>query len=243
MSKTNKRETYRCSCIHCKKEFTIAGIYTHVLRSHEQDARFESSGNPKGYKPWNSGLTKETDARVAKFGKKLSTLLKGKKGPSPFSGRLWTEEEKLEHSRRMSLVVENNPNSYSHMRGGKRKYGEHWVDSEWEIEVIKFLIERKISFLRNCGYFNYTYKNRVRKYFPDFYLPEFDLYIEVKGYQTDKDLAKWSQFPKKLLVIKKLEINKIKQQAFRIEDYYTRLLPEETWVRPPQCLPKYGTVA
>lgn len=30
-----------------------------------------------------------------------------------------------------------------------------------------------------------TRSRRVRNYIPDFYLPDYDLYIEVKGYWTD----------------------------------------------------------
>jgi hypothetical protein len=30
--------------------------------------------------------------------------------------------------------------------------------------------------------------------------------VEVKGYETEKDRAKWKQFPFKLLVVKKQEI-------------------------------------
>ena len=32
-------------------------------------------------------------------------------------------------------------------------------------------------------------------YFPDFYLKEFDLYIEIKAFSKEKDKLKWEQFP------------------------------------------------
>ena len=31
----------------------------------------------------------------------------------------------------------------------------------------------------------FTKRKRKRKYVPDFYLPDYDLYIEIKGYWTD----------------------------------------------------------
>lgn len=42
-----------------------------------------------------------------------------------------------------------------------------------------------------------------------FYLINEDLYIEIKGYETSKDEAKWSQFSKKLKIIfgKELKYN------------------------------------
>lgn len=56
--------------------------------------------------------------------------------------------------------------------------------------------------------FGYEFENKKRKYTPDFYLPESNEYVEVKGYKTEKDLAKWSQFPpnKKLKVLMKEEL-------------------------------------
>jgi hypothetical protein len=56
--------------------------------------------------------------------------------------------------------------------------------------------------------------NGTRRYFPDFYIESIDLYIEVKGYETDRDRAKWLQFPEKLCIIKAAEIKKIKQGCF-----------------------------
>ena len=61
--------------------------------------------------------------------------------------------------------------------------------------------------------FNYTW-NGNRTYFPDFYLPSLNLYVEVKGYETERDTAKWSQFPKKLFVIKAKEIKEIRKGIF-----------------------------
>jgi hypothetical protein len=40
------------------------------------------------------------------------------------------------------------------------------------------------------------------------------MYIEVKGYETDRDRAKWLQFPKNLRIIKETEIKQIRQGCF-----------------------------
>lgn len=52
----------------------------------------------------------------------------------------------------------------------------------------------------------YEFNNNTSYYTPDFYLIDIDLYIEIKGYETDKDRAKWSCFPLKLRVIKGAEL-------------------------------------
>jgi hypothetical protein len=41
-----------------------------------------------------------------------------------------------------------------------------------------------------------------------------NLYVEVKGYETDRDRAKWRDFPKKLCIIKEAEIKQIRQGSF-----------------------------
>ena len=56
----------------------------------------------------------------------------------------------------------------------------------------------------------------IHLYFPDFYLPKYKLYIEVKGYETKRDRAKWKNFPKKLLILKNNEIKLIKQNKFNL---------------------------
>jgi predicted nuclease of restriction endonuclease-like RecB superfamily len=53
-----------------------------------------------------------------------------------------------------------------------------------------------------------------RTYFPDFYIESLDLYVEIKGYETERDRAKWFQFPHKLVVLKLDEINQIKNGTF-----------------------------
>lgn len=64
----------------------------------------------------------------------------------------------------------------------------------------------------NCrcsNYFEYNWNEAVHKYFPDFYLIDSNTYIEVKGYKTERDEAKWKNFPEKLIILQENEINEI----------------------------------
>ena len=54
--------------------------------------------------------------------------------------------------------------------------------------------------------FQYEYEGKTRNYYPDFYLVEDDKYVEIKGYETEKDRAKWTQFKKSLLILKRKEL-------------------------------------
>ena len=42
------------------------------------------------------------------------------------------------------------------------------------------------------------------------------MYVEVKGYQRDRDLEKWKTISNRLIIIKKYEINKIKKNIFNL---------------------------
>ena len=54
--------------------------------------------------------------------------------------------------------------------------------------------------MRNKKTFSYEY-DKIRQYTPDFYLPNIDCYVEVKGWKREKDEAKWKSFPEKLLIL------------------------------------------
>jgi len=78
----------------------------------------------------------------------------------------------------------------------------------WELKYAEYLDRNNIKWIRNKDLFAYEFEGKKRRYTPDFYLPDTDEYIEIKGYKTDKDTAKWEQFPKhrKLVVLMKKEL-------------------------------------
>lgn len=61
------------------------------------------------------------------------------------------------------------------------------MDSTWEVAMAERLDHLKISWERREDMkLPYLSKSgRKRNYIPDFYLPEYNTYIEVKGYWTD----------------------------------------------------------
>lgn len=128
------------------------------------------------------------------------------------TGVKWTEERRVNHSSIMKEVVKNNPSSYSSSNRGRTKKIEKYglvFQGTWELEYYEWCLENNINIVRCTEWFPYQW-NGERKYNPDFYLPDKDLYIEIKGYETDRDRAKWRDFPKNLRVIKKKEIEEIK---------------------------------
>jgi hypothetical protein len=89
------------------------------------------------------------------------------------------------------------------------------MDSTWEVAMAKRLDHLKIAWDRreDMKLVYHSKTGRKRNYIPDFYLPEYDIYIEVKGYWTDaakyKMKAVQENNPVKILILESLEeVNK-----------------------------------
>ena len=79
----------------------------------------------------------------------------------------------------------------------------------WELKYAMWLDRQSINWIRCKESFKYEFLNKIRLYTPDFYLIESNTYIEIKGFKTEKDNAKWKQFPKKLIVLTKKELKEM----------------------------------
>lgn len=97
--------------------------------------------------------------------------------------------------------------SFSHSR--IYKYNGINLHGKWELEYAKYLDESNIKWRRPTEKFEYYFENKKRYYTPDFYLINENIYIEIKGYETDKDRAKWKSFPLNLKIIKGKDLYKI----------------------------------
>jgi hypothetical protein len=179
---------------------------------------------------------KNSECRVKKpsmgmFGKKGSNqFIKGTAKPMSEEGREiirelnrnrpWTIETRAKHSASMKKAVENNPEAYSSSNRGRVKQIEYngiKFQGNWELDFYKWCVSNNIPCERNTKGFKYEW-NGTRTYFPDFYLPEKDEYVEVKGYQTDRDNAKWNSFPNNLRLILKKDIINIRKNNFVYDD-------------------------
>jgi hypothetical protein len=83
-----------------------------------------------------------------------------------------------------SVNSTNNPNCGGETNYKKFIYKNVWMDSSWELEIAKYMDERSVSWERNKKkhMFWWTDLNKkVRRYYPDFYLPKYNLYIDTKN--------------------------------------------------------------
>lgn len=125
--------------------------------------------------------------------------------------------ERKRHSEIMKNVVLNNPESYSSKNVCGRvkniEYNGNTLLGSWELLVAKFLDNINEPWEIPKKPFTYYWNAGWHLYFPDFYLPKRNLYIEVKGYERERDIAKWKVVPN-LKIIKLKEINQIKTNNF-----------------------------
>jgi len=85
------------------------------------------------------------------------------------------------------------------------------MDSSWESIMAMRLDEINVKWERDENMkLKYLSKSgRKRNYIPDFYLPDYDIYIEVKGYWTDAAKHKMQDVqkrnPVKILILESIE--------------------------------------
>lgn len=140
------------------------------------------------------------------------------KGKSGYAWKSMTDEQKIEHSKRTSrtnllrskdtyrkvstTIREKVKNGNWHNGSGrakKQKYKGISFDSNWEVLVAKWLDSTNVIWERPNKGFMYPWKDKESYYFPDFYLPGTNEFLEVKGLPTQRDVIKWKHFPYTLI--------------------------------------------
>lgn len=130
----------------------------------------------------------------------------------------WTTERKQRHSERMKSAVLSNPDSYtSSNRGRTRQITVDGIkfQGQWEVDFYLWTKKNGLRVERPKNGFLYEY-NGLRTYYPDFYIPSLSVYVEIKGYETEKDKAKWGKFPHRLIVLRQKDIDKIRKDNFSL---------------------------
>ncbi len=78
------------------------------------------------------------------------------------------------------------------------------MDSGAEFYFARFLEMNNIKWKKNNSiYFKYLDGVKERKYYPDFYLEEYDVWVEIKGrfYQSALDTLKLASVPTKIFYL------------------------------------------
>jgi hypothetical protein len=189
--------------------FSIANNYDkHFNCCDGRGPRRKREKNPLG-SGWSKGLTKLSDDRIKKNSNSLINHYK------EFGSYKHTEETKLLLSK---LMNERYKNGWESTAGRCEKInynsniaGDIKVDGNWELRVANYLDNLGVKWFRNKKRFDYfnPIKNRKATYCPDFFVEDWNTYLEVKGYKTELDEIKWKQFDGNLEIWNKEKLNSL----------------------------------
>lgn len=195
------------NCIHCSKECKNKNS----LSNHERCCPKNPNRNYVNYMTGKKGGNQYTKGTAkpltAETRKKLSEAAKRK---------VWTDDMRLKHSLSMKKAVIDNPESYSSGNRGRVKrieFDGKTFQGKWELYFYQWCVSNNICVEKCTDWFDYDW-NGKRKYCPDFFLKQYNCYVEVKGYKTDRDEAKWKQFTKKLIIVEKKDIPKLLDNTY-----------------------------
>lgn len=206
----------------CKNKNSLA---QHEIRCKENPNRIKIKSNSSNFIEYN---------KLVKLGKRKASnqFIKAKELglPQPIIteetreklGRTWRgktlpTQMKEKISEGMQRAVRLYPDSYSssNVNGRVKKviYKDIILDSQWEVDFAIWLDEKQIVWERPNKGFEYIYEDKKHIYYPDFYLPQLDIYVEVKGYKRERDKYKWKSLHN-LIVVSATDIKRIKDNTF-----------------------------
>jgi len=207
-SYAHTERTQQYTCHKCDKVCsTLRGLQTHVKYKHSPGeihtcdlcyksfgssqalklhVRYTHDGHEMKCKNWNKGKTSEEDERIKKGAKKLRERYSNGELSHPMLGKTHSNESK-------KLISEKALQS-SHRRLVKstrnyiKKDGDVvLLDSSWEEVLASRLDYLNIEWTRPTSGMTYLDKaGKTRTYYPDFYLPKFNVYIDPKNHYALK---------------------------------------------------------
>lgn len=187
-------------CKYCGKKCKNANS----LRNHERLCKLNPNHQTTKFADVDWQKRKGTNQYI-KARKEGRPIPKYPNRPSSMLGKHLSEETKIKISKKLSL---NN-------HGGKCKwynYNGVWLQGTWELSIAKKLDQFFIDWIKTKEekyIFKYLDDNgKQHIYNPDFYLENYDCFLEIKGYWWGNDKRKMElvmqQYPStKIIIIEK----------------------------------------
>lgn len=168
-------------CNFCTKE--CKSIKSHV--NHERTCPVNPNRNYKngmtGKPAWNKGLTKQTSDIISKYAEKLKGSQLGFRKGSKHS---------IETKERISEIMSEKMQT-RYIASKRFYYNGYLLESSWELELAKDLDRNGIKWVRPKPLIYRDDSNQKRRYYPDFYLVDYNVYIDPKNdYVRTKDKKK-----------------------------------------------------
>ena len=222
-----------CKCSYCGKFCKN----DNSLRNHERLCRFNPNRQilKSNFVEWNKkrkkygikGENQYTKAKRLGINKPIISDETRYKMGNSWRGKKHTEQEKIAISNGMKKAVKENPESYSSIningRVGVYYYKGVKLNGTWEVIFAEYLDRNNIRWERPTIGFEYIWNNDKHTYYPDFYLPDIDVYVEIKGYERERDKFKWKSVSN-LIIIKGNEIRQIENNTFDIMNKIHQML-------------------
>lgn len=115
----------------------------------------------------------------------------------PFTTKYWGRRVCSELCRVKYIMTSRRQNAYK-----RNQYNGVRFDSSWEAVVAKFLDDNKVKWERGISLNYEDAEGKTRRYFPDFYLPDYDLYVEPKNkLLVERDRHKLKFFESKIKLL------------------------------------------
>lgn len=160
-------------CPHCQKEFVNGGLSAHIWRVHTEEGK---NHNKKlvGHKGGNQFTTNPDYVVSEETRSKLSKLN---------IGRILTAD----HIQKIKVSCSLNGQVEKAWRGRVTenyvtKLGEIvYLQSSYEVAIAKSLDENNIVWTRPSYFHWMTNDGFQKRYYPDFYLPDYDVYLDPKN--------------------------------------------------------------
>lgn len=171
----------KIKCQFCDKEYSKAGLGTHIWRSHGAG----KSHKPRlGAKAWNSGLTAETDHRVATYSKTMVGKCTG-----------FSSTDEGEEIRRQKISVAAQRNGL----GGHTSKKQLWfqkadgsvvfLQSSYETKFAMILEDLAVEWTRPVPFQWIDANGKNHRYYPDFKIG--NIFVDTKNdYLIEKDAEK-----------------------------------------------------
>jgi len=177
---------YSCPC--CRYLGTKQALAAHYSKNHHNPELTKTANYRNGMiglTPWNSGLTAETNETVKKASIRTGKTLKHLYA----TGQLKMPEKAIFKTDAFRKKMQDLANNRFEKGQGTAKgawvfdsFGTKcYLGSSYEIEVARILTSLQVKWLRPEFVWYTDDLNFKRKYFPDLYLPAYNLYLDPKN--------------------------------------------------------------
>jgi hypothetical protein len=175
-------------CKYCDKDFNTArGLHYHEYHCCKNPNGVSLKETRKPYPPTRKSriCTDETKQKLKNLWKSEDYRRKqkdsiNKRKQEGTLGSKHTEETKQKLRELRNKILRENP-SKNNLRRKSYEFNGDILDSQYEVKVASELLKNGIKYEAKPHYLEYTLNGTSHLYFPDFYLPDYNVYLDPKN--------------------------------------------------------------